>query len=59
MIPIKDTIHSRSFPLVTWLLIVVNVLVFALIELPLGSSAIGPVDDNLWGDPGLVRRTHP
>lgn len=36
MIPIKDTIHSRSFPLVTWLLVIVNVLVFVLIELPLG-----------------------
>jgi len=40
MIPIKDTIHSRSFPIVTWLLIIVNVLVFALIELPLGSSQL-------------------
>jgi rhomboid family protein len=36
MIPIKDTIHSRSFPLVTWLLVAVNILVFVLIELPLG-----------------------
>ncbi|MFZ2095093.1 MAG: rhomboid family intramembrane serine protease [Anaerolineales bacterium] len=36
MIPIKDTIHSRSFPLVNWLLVIANVLVFVLIELPLG-----------------------
>jgi membrane associated rhomboid family serine protease len=28
MIPIKDTIRSRSFPLVNWLLIIGNVLVF-------------------------------
>ncbi len=28
MFPLKDTIRSRSFPLVTWLLIIVNVLVF-------------------------------
>lgn len=28
MIPLKDTVHSRSFPLVNWTLIVVNVLVF-------------------------------
>jgi hypothetical protein len=35
MIPIKDTIHSRSFPLVTWLLVIANVLIFVLIELPL------------------------
>ena len=40
MFPIKDTIHSRSFPLVTWLLIIVNVLVFALIELPLGQAGL-------------------
>lgn len=40
MIPIKDTIHSRSFPLVTWLLVIVNVLVFVLIELPLSQSGL-------------------
>ncbi len=28
MFPIKDTIRSRSFPLVTWLIIIANVLVF-------------------------------
>ncbi len=36
MIPIKDTIHSRTFALVNWLLVITNVLVFVLIELPLG-----------------------
>ena len=40
MIPIKDTIRSRSFPLVTWLLVIANVLVFVLIELPLGQSQL-------------------
>jgi len=40
MIPIKDTIHSRSFPLVNWLLIIANVLVFVLIELPLGNAQL-------------------
>lgn len=40
MIPIKDTIHSRSFPLVTWLLVIANVLVFVLIELPLGQNQL-------------------
>ena len=40
MIPIKDTIHSRSFPLVNWLLIITNVLVFVLIELPLGNAQL-------------------
>ncbi len=40
MFPIKDTIHSRSFPLVNWLLVVANVLVFVLIELPLGHAQL-------------------
>jgi membrane associated rhomboid family serine protease len=40
MIPIKDTIHSRTFPIVNWLLIIVNVLVFVLIELPLGQTQL-------------------
>jgi membrane associated rhomboid family serine protease len=40
MIPIKDTIHSRSFPIVNWLLVIANVLVFVLIELPLGQSQL-------------------
>lgn len=40
MIPIRDTIHSRSFPLVNWLLIIVNVLVFLLIELPLSNAGL-------------------
>jgi membrane associated rhomboid family serine protease len=40
MIPIKDTIHSRSFPLVNWLIVIANVLVFVLIELPLGQSQL-------------------
>jgi membrane associated rhomboid family serine protease len=40
MIPIKDTIRSRSFPLVNWLLVIANVLVFVLIELPLGQSQL-------------------
>ncbi len=37
MIPIKDTIHSRSFPLVNWLIIIANAMVFLLIELPLNN----------------------
>lgn len=28
MFPIKDTIRSRSFPLITWALIIVNILIF-------------------------------
>ncbi len=40
MIPIKDTIHSRSFPLVNWILIIANSLVFLLIELPMNNAQL-------------------
>jgi membrane associated rhomboid family serine protease len=40
MIPIKDTIHSRSFPLVNWIFIIANSLVFLLIELPLNNNQL-------------------
>jgi membrane associated rhomboid family serine protease len=40
MIPIRDTIHSRSFPIITWLLVIANVLVFVLVELPLGQAQL-------------------
>lgn len=36
MFPIKDTIPSRTFPAVNWLIIIANLLVFILVELPLG-----------------------
>jgi membrane associated rhomboid family serine protease len=39
MFPIKDTIQSRSFPIVNWLLIIANVAVFILVQAPLGSRA--------------------
>jgi rhomboid family protein len=68
MIPIKDTIHSRSFPLVTWLLVIINVLVFVLIELPLGQIQLNRlfatygVTPNMCAEPilrGLSRATIP
>jgi hypothetical protein len=31
MIPLRDTVPSRSFPFVSWLLIVLNVVVFLVI----------------------------
>ncbi len=40
MFPLKDTIRSRSFPAVNWLLIIANVLVFILIEWPLSSRQL-------------------
>ncbi len=53
MIPIKDTIHSRSFPLVTWLLVIVNVLVFVLIELPLGQLQLNRLFSTYGVTPNL------
>ncbi len=35
MLPLKDTIRSRSFPAVNWLVIIANVLVFVVFELSL------------------------
>jgi membrane associated rhomboid family serine protease len=39
MLPVKDTIYSRSFPLVTWGIIIANTLAF-LLELSLGEEKI-------------------
>lgn len=58
MIPLKDTVQSRSFPIVNWILIVTNVLVF-LMELSLGPrveafiAAFGVVPARLLSAPGL------
>lgn len=38
MFPLKDTIHSKTFPIINWLIIIANVLVFVLIELHLNAS---------------------
>ena len=53
MIPIKDTIHSRSFPLVTWLLVIANVLIFVLIELPLGQKQLNQLVGTYGVTPNL------
>jgi hypothetical protein len=60
MLPLKDTVPARSFPIVNWLLIAANVVVF-LIELSLGlnadllTAALGVVPARLLGpvDPQL------
>jgi membrane associated rhomboid family serine protease len=36
MLPLTDTVRSRSFPVVNWLIIGANVAVFVLLEAPLG-----------------------
>ena len=58
MIPLYDTIHSRSFPFVNWMLIIANVAFF-LIEVALGTDAewlvatFGVVPARLLANPGL------
>lgn len=39
MIPLKDTIRSRHFPVITWVILGVNTIIF-LIQLSLGSNAL-------------------
>lgn len=57
MIPLYDTVHSRSFPFVNWMLIVANVAFF-LIEVALGPDAewlvttFGVVPARLLANPG-------
>ena len=47
MIPLYDTLHSRRFPIVNWLLIALNVLVF-LYEISLSPSALDRLT-RTWG----------
>ena len=47
MIPLYDTLHSRRFPIVNWLLILLNVLVF-LYEISLSPSALDKLT-RTWG----------
>ncbi|MGD8402694.1 MAG: rhomboid family intramembrane serine protease [Anaerolineales bacterium] len=47
MIPIRDTIRSRSFPLVNWVIILANAAAFYY-ELRIGSSALNGFI-NTWG----------
>jgi membrane associated rhomboid family serine protease len=47
MIPLYDTLHSRRFPVVNWMLIGVNVLVF-LYELSLSPAALDRLT-RTWG----------
>lgn len=57
MIPIRDTIRSRKFPLVNWLIILANAAAFYY-ELRIGSSALdgfintwGLVPARFWAEP--------
>lgn len=57
MIPIRDTIRSRRFPLVNWMIIIANAAAFYY-ELRIGPSALngfinnwGLVPVNFWAEP--------
>lgn len=58
MIPLKDTVRARSFPIVNWILIGANIFVF-LLEVNLGSdaeafiAAMGVVPARLLAAPSL------
>jgi len=57
MIPLYDTLHSRRFPLVNWLLIGLNVLVF-LYELTLPAGALDALT-RTWGLVPAQLMAHP
>ena len=57
MIPLYDTLHSRRFPLVNWLLIGVNALVF-LYELTLSPAGLERLTFT-WGLIPAVLMAHP
>ena len=57
MIPLYDTLHSRRFPLVNWMLIGLNVLVF-LYELTLSPAALDRLT-RVWGLVPAQLTAHP
>jgi len=58
MIPIKDTIRSRSFPLVTWVIIAINAVVFFL-QIGLSQSQQEWVLQTFALVPGHIQLTDP
>jgi membrane associated rhomboid family serine protease len=57
MIPLYDTLHSRRFPVVNWLLIALNGLVF-LYEISLSPSALDGLT-RTWGLVPIQLMAHP
>lgn len=57
MIPLKDTVRARTFPIINWILIAINILVF-LIEVRLGPAVedfigvLGVVPARFIAEPG-------
>ncbi len=57
MIPLYDTLHSRRFPVVNWLLIAANVLIFVY-ELSLSPAALDRLT-RVWGLVPVHLLAHP
>jgi membrane associated rhomboid family serine protease len=57
MIPLYDTLHSRRFPIVNWLLIALNLLVF-LYEISLSPSGLDKLT-RTWGLVPIQLMVHP
>ncbi|MGC1374781.1 MAG: rhomboid family intramembrane serine protease [Anaerolineales bacterium] len=57
MIPLYDTLHSRRFPIVNWLLIALNLLVF-LYEISLSPSGLNNLTQR-WGLVPIQLMAHP
>ena len=58
MIPIKDTIRSKTFPVVTWLLVIANMLVF-LFEISLSPSGLNSFFDQFALIPARLELASP
>ena len=52
MFPLKDNVRSTSFPIVNWAIIIANLLVFVVLELPLGQAGL----EEFVGTYGLTPR---
>ena len=58
MLPIKDTIRSRTFPIITWVLIVVNALIF-IFETRLSRSGLDAFIETFGLVPAFVDFANP
>ena len=59
LLPLSDAPNPRGTPVVTWALIAVNVAVYLLVTLPLGSQPPDPADPALRAYVEMVRETLP
>lgn len=59
LLPLSDAPNPRGTPIVTYLLIAVNVLVYVAITLPMGSVGVDPADPSLRGYLLAIRESLP